>query len=571
LGATVKFQFKTKTKRLNGQWETKTQDFESDVVIVGRGGKSDVLVRSMVVSLEHARFSLDGNNLFVEDLSTISGVLVNGHPVGKAKDAEPGKKTGKIVKAGNTITLGDVELLIGHEGDVWSAEYEKVEEQRTDSAQHKEQRIKGVSIQDRFPSMFAIAFAATSLVVAFFAIAPWDRDRTVWNTGPITSQHQMISGSCESCHAEPFVKVRDQECRACHNVTNHDDHLAATPGSEPRCAECHMDHNGSEGMILRETELCTDCHVNPKASKPDATAMAVADFDSHPEFRVPVGALGEGGKREKISLDQKEKMVDPTRLKLNHALHLQRDLRGPDGSPVTLACGDCHTLSENYSSIKKISFEDNCQSCHSLGFDDRLPGEEVPHGDSDTVYSYVYAEYAKYYLLDDNGKPQSPEFDLRRKPGFQTAGASKSEQTAFAKQVIEDEARAAEKLLFTKTACFLCHDVSEKTNLDDSALPSHFEVVKPNVPERWLPESLFGHGAHEEIDCLSCHQDVRSSEKTTDVLLPKIETCRACHIGTDEPGKVRSDCITCHSYHDSEPLSAGSKRKIEEIVRSLPK
>jgi hypothetical protein len=331
-----------------------------------------------------------------------------------------------------------------------------------------------------------------------------------------------------------------------------------------------MDHNGNEGLILREAGLCISCHADPKAVKPEATSLAVLDFDSHPEFRVPVGAIGEGGKREKISLDQKDKMIDPTRLKLNHALHLKRDLRGPDGSPVTLACGDCHDLSDNYATIKPIRFEDNCQSCHSLGFDDRLPGEEVPHGDPDNVYGFVYAEYAKYYLLDDNGKPKSPEFDLRRKPGFQSVGSSKQEQTTFAKQVIEDEARGAEKLLFTKTACFLCHEVSEKTDVDTKALRSQYEVIKPQVPERWLPESLFGHGAHEEIDCLSCHEDVRSSEKTTDVLLPKIETCRSCHIGTNEPGKVQSDCITCHSYHSSEPLSAGSKRKIEEIVRSLP-
>ncbi len=50
-------------------------------VIVGRSPSADIVVGAGYVSARHARFSLMGQNLFVEDLGSTNGTLVNGQHV----------------------------------------------------------------------------------------------------------------------------------------------------------------------------------------------------------------------------------------------------------------------------------------------------------------------------------------------------------------------------------------------------------------------------------------------------------------------------------------------------------
>jgi len=47
-------------------------------VIVGRSPSADIVVAASYVSARHARFSLMGQNLFVEDLGSTNGTGVNG-------------------------------------------------------------------------------------------------------------------------------------------------------------------------------------------------------------------------------------------------------------------------------------------------------------------------------------------------------------------------------------------------------------------------------------------------------------------------------------------------------------
>ena len=50
-------------------------------IIVGRAPGADILVPDDVVSRRHARFSLMGGDLMVEDLGSANGTRVNGEPV----------------------------------------------------------------------------------------------------------------------------------------------------------------------------------------------------------------------------------------------------------------------------------------------------------------------------------------------------------------------------------------------------------------------------------------------------------------------------------------------------------
>lgn len=50
-------------------------------VVVGRSPSSDVVVDEPYVSATHARFTLQGPALVLEDLDSTNGTLVNGHPI----------------------------------------------------------------------------------------------------------------------------------------------------------------------------------------------------------------------------------------------------------------------------------------------------------------------------------------------------------------------------------------------------------------------------------------------------------------------------------------------------------
>ena len=50
-------------------------------VVVGRAPSSDIVIDEPFVSAMHARFTLQGPALVLEDLDSTNGTLVNGHPI----------------------------------------------------------------------------------------------------------------------------------------------------------------------------------------------------------------------------------------------------------------------------------------------------------------------------------------------------------------------------------------------------------------------------------------------------------------------------------------------------------
>ena len=71
-------------------------------VIVGRAPGSDIVIGAGYVSGRHARFSLMGSNLFVEDLGSTNGTFVDGEPI-----SAPTALRNKDV-----VTVGDVDIRV---------------------------------------------------------------------------------------------------------------------------------------------------------------------------------------------------------------------------------------------------------------------------------------------------------------------------------------------------------------------------------------------------------------------------------------------------------------------------
>ena len=71
-------------------------------VIVGRSPSADIVVGASYVSARHARFSLMGQNLFVEDLGSTNGTTVNGQSI-----TDP-----VALNDGDVVMVGDVSIRV---------------------------------------------------------------------------------------------------------------------------------------------------------------------------------------------------------------------------------------------------------------------------------------------------------------------------------------------------------------------------------------------------------------------------------------------------------------------------
>lgn len=70
-----------------------------DSVTLGRGGGSNVILQDSFLSTLHARLTVDGDDLFIEDLGSTNGSYVNAEPVIYRTQL----LKGDIVQIGNTI------------------------------------------------------------------------------------------------------------------------------------------------------------------------------------------------------------------------------------------------------------------------------------------------------------------------------------------------------------------------------------------------------------------------------------------------------------------------------------
>lgn len=332
-----------------------------------------------------------------------------------------------------------------------------------------------------------------------------------------------------------------------------------------------MEHEGDSGLTVKKSEACTDCHGDIRSKNSRATTANVPSFAGHPEFSVPiVPALPGSAELSRVRLSDKAKLTDNSNIKLNHEIHLKGPLRSQTGSKV-LQCRSCHESAADGRSLKPISFKMHCQECHSLGFDSRLPDKQVPHGNSpDEIFNFLYAEYAKLYLASKQDPKTQEAFQLRAKPGADIRQEVAPDADTVTRDFVLRESRSAEEMLFTKTACQLCHNVDRRSDMSEDAprkeSQSLFRIFPPQIPNHWMTQARFSHDAHDALQCESCHAGVKSSKDTKDVLLPGIDTCKNCHADPGNKTLVKSDCSMCHSFHDKLPLEAARQQKIEELM-----
>jgi hypothetical protein len=419
----------------------------------------------------------------------------------------------------------------------------------------------------------------------------------VYSAGKLSAAHAVFSNRCSACHVVvPGVffsrKVSDHACLDCHDGPIH--HASQT--FTPTCAACHADHRGAIRLAEVSDSSCTQCHANLAAR--GGLAHYVADVQSfshdHPEFTV-----------------LRTSAPDPTTIRFNHALHMQAYLTGPSGH-VQMVCGDCHRVASdaepwrfgasggnageapNYANApgatNEIQFATNspnalmapaiyaatCAACHTLQFDKRF-SDQVPHDTPARIHAFVVAKFQAYIAAHpaELRELRQPHRDLPRRP------VPADYRLLTPPEWVAEHTAEAEDLLWRKT-CKECHTLNFAAGQAQAsaapqdmafatltsigaALPS---VAPSNITRRYFPLAKFDHTQHQLVACESCHAGARTSQQSSDILVPGIATCRRCH--HEGPRAAEARCFECHVYHDpSQRKFAPGHASIEDLLSSL--
>jgi hypothetical protein len=258
-------------------------------------------------------------------------------------------------------------------------------------------------------------------------------------------------------------------------------------------------------------------------------------------------------------------MTDTGQVRLNHYLHMKPDLVGPNGKRVQMTCEDCHRLTGEHdqfpyagelvrtaasafpsapnprrgpATMAPVQFANYCAGCHTLQFDTRFEGQQVPHDKPEVIHAFLVKRFQEYIATNPAAVHQIEP------PGRQVPRRDRPVRIARnASEWVEFRVDDAEWLLWTKT-CKQCHAIKSA----DTNLP---EIVPSQIRSRWLEHATFDHHAHRMMTCTSCHAKAIESHDTADVLLPGIGACRECHRDQAQSREgAEGRCFECHQYHD---------------------
>ncbi len=370
----------------------------------------------------------------------------------------------------------------------------------------------------------------------------------IYSGGKMSSAHAVLTANCDACHlrtASSFsAKASDQACLSCHDGPIHHANQVFTPN----CASCHEEHQGRMRLAATADASCTQCHANLRTTgAPTKFVRDIENFGSgHPEF----AALRPGA-------------VDPGTIKLNHAVHLKKNLKGPNGEPVQLDCDDCHRPPTSAQPLRfgsatgmpvaiaqksdlpiaisaraymaPVTYAKHCVACHGLQFDKRFT-ESAPHDTPQVIHTFLVQKFQQYIATHPAElRETGPDRTLPQKPLPATVRVLTREQW------VAEHVSESEELLWRKT-CKQCHALTIPT---DGGLPT---VAKSNITARWMPHANFNHERHQLLKCTECHAGALTSHETADILLPGIATCEKCHHSGSDSAEAR--CFECHTYHD---------------------
>lgn len=548
---------------VTGREIVRDRDLATNTISIGRSTENDIHLPDLAVEPRHATMILhDGGRLEV----VATGSL------GFVRDGSDTRSSAIDSRGGAELGFGTYRLTVSQDDDgAVLLTIRQVETAATRSGNLEEKRrfsLEGVLPGKRMTSwILAMVILLGFLAVPIISHAtrdPASKQGVIgdasWNPGELSLAHHSLTDHCEACHVKAFVSVRDETCLSCHkDVHDHADpmRLAAARGHLPlgqrflwsvahafgkkgpgACQDCHVEHQGPARLDAPSQKFCADCHAQLKRNLPDTKLGDASDFGKlHPQFTAAVVTDPMTRGLTEVSLGGTPHQ--DSGLAFSHSLHL--DPRGGAARMAAnigaergygrggLQCKDCHHATEDGVRFKPVQMERDCEGCHSLAYD-KVGGifRQLHHGDVDQLIADLSAR--DYH-------PGSPVEADRRRPGqYAPGGLYSFNYSAPAWHGLQ--LRGA---LSKDGICGECHR--------PTMINGKLGVVPVTQPMRFMAHGWFDHAAHKQEPCGSCHA-AKTSNSSSDLLLPGIKTCRTCHLGESAPkDKVASSCAMCHGYH----------------------
>jgi hypothetical protein len=422
--------------------------------------------------------------------------------------------------------------------------------------------------------------------------------------GALGVETKAGDAKCMACHAGPphhdnQVEAEVKSCAGCHrDHRGRDASLVRLPDSD--CTSCHA------GLAS-----------HTKGGQTDYKDVSAFDRD-HPEFAVLRDAAKDPGKlkfNHALHMTPGMNPVDkgkPVWLVGQIADKDERERyrlpKQTDNDPVTLDCQSCHqadggnasaaSLARLPASLKSprgdgaymmpIVYEKHCAACHALEVPGRKGADGDRRDDPDAAPLKVphriqpaelHQELEGLYLARALAEKPEAKGDAEPKGRsvFHRQRALPTKSPDDVERIwrsVQEDVKDAEKVLVVageKRTCTECHYFRDKEG-KEVAIPgagtslSEYKVVPPGVPATWFQHATFDHAAHRAVSCKECHAGAYSAEakasaasrpswtQNEEVMLPKVETCKQCHIPTTRTGDMvlggaGHECTECHTYH----------------------
>jgi predicted CXXCH cytochrome family protein len=410
-------------------------------------------------------------------------------------------------------------------------------------------------------------------------------DDALWSVGPLSSAHLHAAGQrCETCHKRFFSVVANESCRDCHRDTS--DHVSqahrvfAGLKEPPRCGDCHHEHIGEQSrQVMRDDKLCVSCHRSGETNFAQLSRKNVTGFGPngvHPQFTVALQKLAADSSPDGIWTTFSAPLRtahEQSNLKFSHAEHLDRD-KVVDERGAPLGCTACHVLNTESDRFSPITMKTSCSGCHQLNFDLSATARRLPHGDTVEAIR-VLEDYFTRKNVDPEARvattaPSRRLPDMGRDPSI-FEQADRCDGTSL--QCARSQARTEIERQFLLRGCVGCHVVTDTHAAD---IHERFKVTPIRLMDRYFRDAKFGHLDHQVQDglkgdaaCESCHA-ARKSDQSSDLLLPNVDRCLACHrdeqhvttrdLSAADPHRqtgsadqerqiVITQCADCHVYH----------------------
>jgi hypothetical protein len=579
----VPFRIRTIDLTATGREIVRERELGQPELTIGRAAENDVHLPDLAVEQRHVRVvPASGGRLRLEAMGTL-GFTVDGRST-REVTIDPGE--------GSELTLGSYRLQFGEEDGAVAVTIRQVEEREGG----KGEALGGFSLTHVLPGKRPLAWIGLLAILGLFLALPvWshlnraqadpdveesgDQPDAVmmdasWRTGALSSVHHGLEDNCEACHTEPFVAVRDETCLTCHeDIADHAEqprqagargplgrfdaaqwdvaHAFNKPGPGA-CTDCHTEHEGRGRMEPTRERFCADCHGLLDTRLTDTALGNASDFGkAHPRFQAVLNT--ERGQAQPVRVSLAERPLQWNGLKFPHDLHLRarggvtqmaRRLGKGNGYGEALECSDCHRPTADGVRFLPVDMEQDCESCHSLVID-QVGGvyRKVRHGD---------ARQARAELLALGRASRPPIVSGRGRPGQFGAGGLYRVEFGGPATGTALLARAMAK----QGLCGECHTPAAS----GAGAAGSLEVMPVTQPARYMIQGWFDHEDHKQEQCTSCHA-AKTSDASSDLLLPDIAQCRDCHMGESaREAEVPSGCAMCHSYHPRTGAAAAPPR-----------